>query len=81
MSSEEIPYFSEDEWTKAVRGHKKGYLMASGEALEWAGRNTELQISNPDTKWRLHPYEPPLVGFRGAVHLANLWINENIEDG
>ncbi len=80
MTSEDIPYFSEEQWTQAVQKHQKGYLMASGEALEWAGRNTELQISNPDTKWRLHPYEPPFMGFRGAVHLVNLWINENIED-
>lgn len=79
MTSEDIPCFSEDEWTRVVQ-EQKGYLMASGEALAWAGRNTELQISNPDTKWRLHPYEPPFMGFRGAVHLANLWINENIED-
>lgn len=80
MAGEDIPYFSEDEWTRAVQDHKKGCLMASGEALEWAGRNTDLQISNPDTKWRLHPYEPPFMGFRGAVHLTNLWINEAIED-
>jgi len=80
MTTEDIPYFSEDQWTRAVQEHKKGYLMASGEALEWAGRNTKLQISNPDTKWRLHPYEPPFMGFRGAVHLVNLWINENVED-
>lgn len=80
MNSEDIPYFSEDEWTRAIQEHKKGHLMASGEALEWAGRNIELQISNPDTKWRLHPYEPPFLGFHGAVHLANLWINEDIED-
>jgi hypothetical protein len=79
MGSEDIPYFSENEWTHAVQKHQKGFLMASGEALEWAGRNTELQISNPDIKWRLYPYEPPFVGFRGAVHLMNLWINEIIE--
>lgn len=80
MASGNIPYFAEAEWTQAVREHKQGILMASGEALAWAGRNPELQISNPDIKWRLHPYEPPLMGFRGAVQLANLWINENIED-
>jgi nitrogenase molybdenum-cofactor synthesis protein NifE len=79
MGSEDIPYFSENEWTHAVQKHQEGFLMASGEALEWAGRNTELQISNPDIKWRLYPYEPPFVGFRGAVHLMNLWINEIIE--
>ncbi len=80
MSSEEIPYLAEEGWMKAVQTHQKGFLMASGEALDWAGRNPEMQISNPDTKWRLHPYEPPLMGFRGAVQLANLWINEMAED-
>lgn len=80
MGTEEIPYFSEDEWSQAIQEQTSGYLMASGEALEWAGRNRELQISNPDTKWRLYPYEPPLTGFRGAVHLTNLWMNEEIED-
>lgn len=79
MGNEEIPYFSEEEWAQTVQFHKKGLLMASGEALEWAGRSSEMQIANPDTKWRLHPYEPPFVGFRGAVHLVNLWINENDE--
>ncbi|MBU5436466.1 nitrogenase component 1 [Tissierella sp. MSJ-40] len=80
MGSEDIPYFSEDQWVPVVQEHKKGYLMASGEVLEWAGLNRELQISNPDTKWHLHPYEPPFMGFRGAVHLVNLWINEEIDD-
>jgi hypothetical protein len=51
--------------------------MASGEALDWAGLGTDLQISNPDTKWRLNPYEPPFVGFHGAIYLANLWINSS----
>lgn len=79
MGSGDIPYFAEAEWTRAIQEHKKGCLMASGEALEWADRNRDLQISNPDTRWRLHPHEPPFVGFRGAVHLANLWINESTE--
>ncbi|EGO62860.1 nitrogenase component 1 [Acetonema longum] len=76
MAGEDIPYFTEEQWSKAIQEQKKGFIMASGEALEWAGRNRELQISSPDTKWRLHPYEPPFVGFHGAVHLINLWINE-----
>ncbi|WP_018305163.1 nitrogenase component 1 [Desulfitobacterium hafniense] len=80
MGSEEIPYFGEDQWSQVIREHKKGLLMASGEALEWAGRNSDMQIANPDTKWRLHPYDPPLVGFRGAVHLVNLWSNEDRDD-
>jgi nitrogenase molybdenum-cofactor synthesis protein NifE len=76
MAEEGIPYFSEDEWVSAVTNHKKGYLMCSGEALKWAGKNTQLQISNPDIAWRIHSYEPPFIGYHGAVHLVNLWINE-----
>lgn len=76
MTSEAIPYLAEAEWTQLIRTRADGCLMASGEALAWAGRNPDLQIANPDSKWRLHPYEPPLTGFRGAVHLAGLWINE-----
>jgi nitrogenase molybdenum-iron protein alpha/beta subunit len=76
MADDEIPYFSEKEWIPVVKNHVKGYLMCSGEALNWAGKNTELQISNPDIACRIHPYEPPFIGYRGAVHLVNLWINE-----
>jgi len=76
MAGAEIPYLAEKDWIPIVRNHDKGYLMFSGEALRWAGKNTQLAISNPDAEWRIHPYEPPFVGFRGAVHLVNLWVNE-----
>ena len=76
MAEEDIPYFSENEWVPIVKNHKKGYIMFSGEALKWAGKNTQLQIANPDIAWRLHPYDAPFVGYRGAVHLVNLWLNE-----
>ncbi len=76
MAEEGLPYFTEEEWAEAAGSQGKSLLMASGEALEWAGRGTELQIANPDAKWRLlYPYEPPFVGFRGAMHLASLWVN------
>lgn len=76
MSSEEIPYFSEDEWIQAIKVNEKGILMGSGEALKWGKRNLELQISNPDIKWRLNLNESPFVGFHGAINLVNLWLNE-----
>ena len=76
MADEQIPYFDEAQWIPVVEGHERGYLMFTGEALKWAGKNTELTISNPDIGWRIHPYEPPFVGYRGAVQLVNLWINE-----
>ncbi|WP_053955218.1 nitrogenase component 1 [Inediibacterium massiliense] len=83
MTSAEIPYFSEDEWIQAIKSKESGLLMASGEALKWAKGNIDLQISNPDVKWRLNLYESPFMGFRGAVNLVNLWLNgilEQIDD-
>ena len=76
MGDGEIPFFPEEKWIPVVESHEKGYLMFSGEALKWFGKNTDLQIANPDIKWRLHPYDPPLTGYRGAAQLVNLWINE-----
>ena len=78
MADGEIPYYTEEEWIPVVKNHSKGYLMFSGEALKWAGKNTHMQIANPDIAWRLHPYEPPFAGYRGAVNLVNLWINEYV---
>lgn len=75
MANDEIPYFTEAQWTAAIQEHKKGLLMASGEALEWAQRDKTLQVANPDTQWRLNPHIPPFMGFRGALHLIDIWVN------
>jgi nitrogenase molybdenum-iron protein alpha/beta subunit len=79
MASEDIPYLSENEWTEAVRPYGNGLLMANAEVLMHFGCNQNLQISNPDTRWRVNPYEPPFVGFRGALNLADLWFNAMLE--
>ncbi len=79
MAGDGIPYFTEEQWMQAIQAQKKGLLMASGEALEWADRNRTLQIANPDTRRRLNPYVPPFVGFRGALHLIDLWLNAALE--
>ena len=79
MGDEDIPYFPEEKWIPAVESHEKGYLMFSGEALKWFGKDTDLQIANPDIKYRLHPYDPPLVGYHGAAQLVNLWINDYVK--
>ena len=76
MGDDDIPYYPEEKWIPVVENHQKGYLMFTGEALRWFGKNTDLRIANPDIQWRLHPYDPPLVGYRGAVQLVNLWVNE-----
>lgn len=49
---------------------------AGSEILEWTVRNRALQILNPDEKWRINSYVPPFVGFRGALNLSELWVNE-----
>lgn len=77
-ATEDIPYFGEKDWMPVVKNHSKGYLMASGEQLLWAGKNTSLQISNPDIGYRVHPYGAPFVGYHGAAELINLWINEYV---
>lgn len=78
MGDEQIPYFPEEKWIPVMENHSKGYLMFTGEALKWFGKNTQLMISNPDIHYRMHPYDPPLVGYHGAVQLVNLWMNEHI---
>ncbi len=80
-AEEGLPYFSEREWAPVIENHGKGYVMFSGEALLWAGRNTALQISKPDIGWHIHPYDPPFVGYHGAVNLINLWMNERVLQG
>ena len=78
MHSEDLPYYTEKEWEPAVKSIDKGILMGSGEVVKLAGSSRNMQIANPDDKWNLYSFGPPFVGFRGAVYLAELWINENI---
>ncbi|MDR1641929.1 MAG: nitrogenase component 1, partial [Clostridiales bacterium] len=81
MGSEDVPFFDEEKWSETVSS-QKGILMASGEALDWANRDMSLQISNPDTLRRLNPYVSPFTGFRGALHLLELWVNSALaQDG
>lgn len=79
LTGEGIPYFTEEQWMQAIQAQKKELLMASGEALGWADRNRTPQIANPDTRRRLNPYVSPFVGFRGALHLIDLWLNAALE--
>lgn len=72
----QVPYFTERQWMEAARAAEGGILMASGQTLKWAGRSETMQIANPDLVWRLNPYVPPLAGYRGALHLMELWVQE-----
>lgn len=74
MANADIAYL-DDIAKENIANDPKGFLMGSGELLRMAGKDQSLQISTPDNIWR-HAYEPPLVGFRGAVNLAAVWANE-----
>jgi nitrogenase molybdenum-cofactor synthesis protein NifE len=76
MAGKELPYYTEKQWMEAVQADPQGILMASGDILEWSGRPGSLQIANPDLEWRINPYVPPFMGFRGALNLMELWIHE-----
>lgn len=71
-----LPFYSEREWMETAKAAEGAILMASGQTLKWAGRPDKLQIANPDLAWRLNPYAPPFVGYRGSLHLMELWVQE-----
>lgn len=79
MADDNLPFFNEEQLSNAINSKNKGILMASGEVLKKVNGNMDMQISNPDLKWRLNPYEPPMVGFRGAIHLSSLWLNSLLD--
>lgn len=74
MATPEMSYLT-DELKEMLSRREDGFLMASGELLQMAGRDRMLQISLPDDRWH-HRYEPPFMGFRGAVHLLTMLAND-----
>lgn len=76
MSNNDMPYLDEGKRACIGKDHC-GFLMGDEMLLSAAGRHESLQISNPDSGWR-HGYEPPLMGFRGAVHLGTILTNEMV---
>lgn len=74
MSCAEMPCL-EDEVERQLASDRSGFLMGGAELLRRAERDESMQISLPDDRWH-HAYEPPFVGFRGAVNLMSIWANE-----
>lgn len=74
MATAEMVYLT-DKLKETLSRQENGFLMASGELLRMAGRDRTLQISLPDNQWH-HRYEPPFVGFRGAIHLLTMLTND-----
>lgn len=76
MHSDDIPYYTEAQWEPYIKSIKESIIMGSSEVLKLAGKNINMQISNPDDKWNIYSFGAPYVGFHGAIYLTQLWINE-----
>lgn len=72
-----IPYQTEEELTKYITKDLDGILMADKSAYQMAGRNMGPIINRSLDNKNFNKYEPPYVGFRGAMNLCSLWL-ENI---
>lgn len=77
MATAQLAYRKEAEWMEQIRTHK-GIMMAADDILEYAGVRSRMRLMNTGGDWQLNPYAPPYVGYRGAMNLVNLWINEMI---
>lgn len=80
MANGHIPYLAERQLMEVLSSNSRALCMTNGEALAWAGKNQALQISNPDDHWRINPYVSPFVGFHGALHIAELLVNEALRE-
>lgn len=77
MAGQNMIYLDDDR-KKQIAQEPKGFLMGSGELLHMAHKDLTLQIAAHDNQWH-HAYEPPLVGFRGAVTLTTMLVNEMMQ--
>lgn len=75
LGDDGIPFLSAQDKCTVLQDLKGTLLMESGDVLTSLGLDASLQIAFPDSRWRLNPYEPPLVGFRGTLQLVQNWMN------
>lgn len=72
----EVPYQSEEDLIKHLNNEYTGILMADSVAFDMTGRNSNLIINRGLNNRLFNPYETPYVGFRGALNLCDLWLDE-----
>ena len=73
---EDVPYQAEDDLIKYMTKDLTGILMADRTAFEMAKREEGLIINRSLNNRVFNPYDTPYVGFRGALNLCALWIEE-----
>lgn len=73
---DDVPFRTEAEWIKIIKEYDGNLLLSDAIAISLANSNVHChQISNPNLKRHLtYPYAP-LVGFRGALYLLQVFFN------
>ncbi|MBX4261376.1 nitrogenase component 1 [Clostridium estertheticum] len=77
MSTEDIPFYKENEWENLIKEAEFNILMGNAITLKLARHDcTKIQIDNPNYEFSFlkYPYTP-YVGFRGALYLLTKCIN------
>lgn len=71
-----IPYQTEEDRIKNITKDLTGILMADKTAYQMAGRKSGPFINRSLNNRNFNKYEVPYVGFRGAMNLCALWLEE-----
>lgn len=71
-----IPYQAEEDRIKNITKDLTGILMADKTAYQMAGRKSGPVINRSLNNRNFNKYESPYVGFRGAMNLCALWLEE-----
>ncbi len=71
-----IPYQTEEDRIKNITKDLTGILMADQAAYQMAGRKSGPSINRSLNNRNFNKYEAPYVGFRGAMNLCSLWLEE-----
>jgi nitrogenase molybdenum-cofactor synthesis protein NifE len=72
--TEEIPYASEEEWQEFLSEASAAIVMGKKTLVEHGNGDRDFILTRGVNSWNFNPYVPPFVGFRGAVHLCDLWL-------
>lgn len=73
---ESIPYQTEENLINNITTGFSGILMADKAAYQMAGRISGPIINRSLNNRNFNKYESPYMGFRGAMNLCSLWLEE-----
>ncbi|WP_202709502.1 nitrogenase component 1 [Sporosalibacterium faouarense] len=74
--TDKIPYWGEKEIMNNISRDLDGIIMAQPMLLKRLGRLCNTSISRDIYSRSFNLYESPFIGFRGAIKLCSMWIEE-----